>query len=70
MAVPKQRHNRSRTRRRRGGHDKQQKLSLVKCANCAKEIEAHKLCPFCGSFKGKEVVDMTAKVKKTEKSDK
>lgn len=70
MAVPKQRHNRSRTRRRRGGHVKQQVISLVKCVSCGKEIEAHKLCPFCGSFKGRTIMDMTAKVKKTEKSDK
>ena len=70
MAVPKQRHNRSRTRRRRGGHDKQKAISFVKCSNCEKEIEAHKLCAFCGSFKGREVVNMTAKVKKVEKSDK
>ncbi len=68
MAVPKQRHNRSRTRRRRGGHDKQKQLSLVECSSCAQKIEAHKICPFCGSFKGVEVINMTASVKKAEKN--
>lgn len=70
MAVPKQRHNRSRTRRRRGGHNKQEVISLVVCESCKKEIAAHKLCPYCGSYKGRVVVDPTAKAKKTEKTEK
>lgn len=70
MAVPKQRHNRSRTRRRRGGHDKQKTISLIKCSSCQKDIESHKLCPYCGSFNGREVISMTTEAKKVEKSEK
>ncbi len=56
MAVPKQRQNSSRSKRRRGGHRKLEKKKLVKCANCQQLIQPHHLCSFCGYYGGKEVV--------------
>jgi large subunit ribosomal protein L32 len=55
MAVPKQRQTRSRTRRRRGGHNKIQAKKLVVCTNCKKEILPHRACPYCGYYKGKKI---------------
>jgi len=37
--------------------------SLVKCENCGKMKLPHVVCPFCGYYKGKEVI----KVEKEEK---
>ncbi len=55
MAVPKQRQTRSRTRRRRGGHNKLQEKRLVVCTNCNKDILPHTACTYCGFYKGKKV---------------
>ncbi|HHX58283.1 MAG TPA: 50S ribosomal protein L32 [Candidatus Moranbacteria bacterium] len=55
MAVPKQRHNSSRGKRRRGGHRKLEKKNLVKCSQCNQAIQMHRMCSFCGYYKGKEV---------------
>ncbi len=67
MPVPKQRHNRSRTRRRRDGHRPHKTTELVECSSCKKEIIPHAICKYCGSYKGKEYVDVTKDVKKTAK---
>ncbi len=55
MAVPKQRQTRSRTRRRRGGHDKVQMKKLITCTNCQKEILPHRACSHCGYYKGEKI---------------
>lgn len=67
MAVPKQRHNRSRTRRRRGGHPQYTASSLVECPTCKKMILPHTVCKYCGNYKGKEYVDVSKSVKKVTK---
>jgi large subunit ribosomal protein L32 len=61
MAVPKQRQTRSRTRRRRGGHDKVQMKKLITCTNCQKEILPHRACSHCGYYKGEEIVGVIKK---------
>jgi large subunit ribosomal protein L32 len=55
MAVPKQRQTSSRGKRRRSGHKKIQAKKFVKCSNCGKEILPHRVCPYCGYYKGKKV---------------
>ncbi|MEA1926516.1 MAG: 50S ribosomal protein L32 [Patescibacteria group bacterium] len=70
MAVPKQRHNRGRTRRRRGGHRAYKTTSLVECSNCKKPIISHTVCKYCGSYKSKEYIDVTRSVKDTSKKKK
>ena len=37
------------------------RISGWKCPNCGEMIKAHRVCPKCGSYKGKTVVDMTEK---------
>lgn len=51
MAVPKQRHNSSRGKRRRDGHGIMKRQSLVPCKSCGKEVVPHRLCPYCGTYK-------------------
>jgi len=32
---------------------------LVKCENCGKEKLPHTVCPFCGFYKGKKILEIT-----------
>jgi len=63
MAVPKQKQSKGRTKRRRA-HQALKAPSMVKCSHCGKNIEPHKVCPFCGYWKDKEVVNVLDKLKK------
>jgi large subunit ribosomal protein L32 len=63
MSVPKQRHTKGRRDRRRVRFAIDSK-KLNACSHCKKMIKAHQMCPYCGYYKGKEVVDMAKKVKK------
>jgi len=70
MAVPKQRHTKSRRNRRRSHHAlKKQGFSV--CPKCGEPILPHNLCSNCGVYSGKEVIDVMAKLdKKKEKKAK
>lgn len=57
MAVPKQKLSRSRTRRRRA----QWKLTLpglIQCPQCHELTMPHRVCPECGYYGGKQIVDV------------
>ena len=45
----------------RRSHNALEVPGMVKCPNCGEMIKAHRVCPKCGSYKGKTVVDMTEK---------
>jgi large subunit ribosomal protein L32 len=62
MPVQKQRHTRARRDRARVQYEIIPK-NLVKCSKCGAAIRAHSICPKCGFYKGKEVVDTLKKVK-------
>ncbi|MCK4588706.1 50S ribosomal protein L32 [Candidatus Woesebacteria bacterium] len=50
MAVPKKKHTRSRSGKRRG--PKKLKLpNLSPCPSCKKLRESHKACPHCGFYR-------------------
>ncbi|HEX7586671.1 MAG TPA: 50S ribosomal protein L32 [Patescibacteria group bacterium] len=66
MSVQKQRHTRARRDRARVQYAIIPK-NLVKCAQCAASIRAHSVCPKCGYYKGKEVIDTMKKVNKKAK---
>jgi large subunit ribosomal protein L32 len=62
---PKKRHSRQRQGKRRAAIH----LVIAKnvlCSNCQKEILPHKICRYCGFYKGKQVVNKAKKEKKTE----
>jgi large subunit ribosomal protein L32 len=66
MAVPKQRQNKSRRDRRRGGQKKLEVEKTIKCLNCKMPIKTHKACSYCGFYKGKQVIagsDLRTKTK-------
>ena len=69
MAVPKQRHTKSRRNKRRSHHAlKQQAIFL--CPKCKSQILPHTLCENCGSYAGREYIDVMAKLTKKERKKK
>jgi len=66
MPNPKRQHSRQRQRKRRT-HYKASVASLGVCSNCKKSILPHRVCPFCGFYKGKPVIVVEKEEKKTEK---
>ncbi|MDH4121928.1 MAG: 50S ribosomal protein L32 [Deltaproteobacteria bacterium] len=57
MAVPQDRTSKRKKNTRRS-HHALKAPSLVKCGNCQEAILLHRVCPKCGHFKGKEVVQV------------
>ena len=63
MAVPKRKVSGAPRDKRRSNNSKLAAPVLVECPKCRELISAHRVCPACGSYGGKEVV-------KTEKEEK
>ncbi|MFH1189941.1 MAG: 50S ribosomal protein L32 [Candidatus Omnitrophota bacterium] len=56
MPLPKRKHSKSRRDKRRGANSKMYASNLSICSNCKKLRMPHKVCPFCGYYKGKPVL--------------
>jgi large subunit ribosomal protein L32 len=61
MPNPKRRHSKARRGKRRA-HDALRTPQTVVCPNCQEPRMQHRVCPKCGYYKGREVVqvDQTA----------
>jgi large subunit ribosomal protein L32 len=55
MPNPKRRHSKARTHTRRA-HDFLKKQSLSTCPHCQEAKLPHRVCPKCGYYKGREVI--------------
>lgn len=55
MANPKRRHSKARRNKRRA-HDALPKVGLSVCPNCHEKKLPHRVCPHCGQYKGREIV--------------
>ena len=55
MAVPKQKHSKSRTRTRRSSNDKIAAKTISTC-ECGAEKISHRVCMSCGRYKGRQLV--------------
>ncbi len=64
MAVPKRKVSKTRKRMRRT-HYKIDEKQTTNCPTCGEVRKPHRVCPSCGSYKGKEVVE----VKKEEETN-
>lgn len=60
---PKRKHSKGRRNRRRA-HDALTAVNTVACSNCGTKRLPHTVCPNCGYYKGREVIQ----VKKEKKS--
>jgi large subunit ribosomal protein L32 len=57
MPNPKRRHSQKRTATRRA-HDALKAPGLSECPNCHEQKLPHRICPHCGQYKGREVVEV------------
>lgn len=74
MTVPKRRHSASRQGKRRANW-KLKPLTVVECPKCHEPVLPHYACPSCGTYHGREVIQIKekkekAKEKATEKKGK
>ncbi|MBU2037337.1 50S ribosomal protein L32 [Patescibacteria group bacterium] len=65
MPVPRQRHTKSKRNRQRS-HQALKALGLTKCLKCGQPILPHQVCKNCGTYKGREVLDVMKKLTKRE----
>jgi len=66
MAVPKQRHTKSRRNRRRM-HIFVKPPTLIKCPKCGKFTLPHTICWNCGFYKGREIINVLEQLEKKER---
>jgi large subunit ribosomal protein L32 len=66
VALPKKRHSKARGRRRRT-HWKLAKTNLIPCPQCKQLKLPHKVCMVCGTYNGKQVIEIKVKEKKKKK---
>jgi large subunit ribosomal protein L32 len=66
MTIPGKRVSRSKTRRRRS-HLALTKIHLIKCSKCGKPTQPHRVCRFCGTYQGREIIKPKIKKKKEKK---
>lgn len=57
MAVPKRRISKTRQRKRRT-HFKATAPTLVSCDKCLQPKVPHRVCPHCGHYAGRHVIDV------------
>lgn len=57
---PKRKHSKGRTHRRRA-HDALTRIQLVECPSCHAPRPQHRVCPSCGNYRGKVVLEVKAK---------
>ncbi|MBS0605634.1 MAG: 50S ribosomal protein L32 [Parachlamydiales bacterium] len=59
MAVPRNRTSNARKNSRRAHHAKKPK-NVSNCSNCSKPRIPHRICPHCGFYAGRAVVQASA----------
>jgi large subunit ribosomal protein L32 len=57
MANPVKRHSRTRRNMRRA-HDFLTPVQASTCPQCGKAKLSHRVCPYCGTYKGRTVIDV------------
>lgn len=56
MAVPKKKTSKSRRNMRRS-HHALKRVNLSECSNCGETKQPHHVCPACGYYDGREVIE-------------
>ena len=63
VPLPKRRTSKGRRDRRRA-HDALAAVNLVQCSQCGEMRRPHWLCPNCGYYQGREIINMKKEEKK------
>jgi large subunit ribosomal protein L32 len=66
MAVPKHKRPKSKQGKARM-HIFLKEPTLTKCQKCGNFILPHTVCPFCGYYKGRQVIDVLSKLEEKER---
>jgi large subunit ribosomal protein L32 len=69
MAVPKKRTPSSKKNMRRS-HHALRPMQFGLCPRCKKPVPGHTACPNCGTYKGREVIDVLEALNKKERKNK
>ena len=69
MAVPARKVSKTRGATRRA-HVAISAKATTTCSNCGEVIKSHRVCPKCGTYKNKQVVDNKEETKENSKSKK
>jgi large subunit ribosomal protein L32 len=69
VPVPKQRHTKSRRNKRRS-HLALEPEAFSICPKCGSPLLPYHMCPNCGYYKGREVINVLAKLEKKERKQK
>ncbi|MDR3123010.1 MAG: 50S ribosomal protein L32 [Treponema sp.] len=60
MAVPRSKTSKARTSRRQSINMKLTAPALIECGGCGNRILLHRVCPKCGVYRGKQVINPNA----------
>lgn len=60
MAVPKYKTSKARSRSRRSVNMKLKAPQLSTCSSCGNTVVRHRMCPKCGSYRGRQITEPTA----------
>lgn len=69
MAVPKKKTSKRRSANRRSANMKIDPIVLTKCPKCGEPKRAHIVCQACGTYKGKQVIEVETKLDKKLKRE-
>ena len=62
MAVPRYKTSKARTSRRQSINMKLTAPNLIQCSTCGNKVLMHHVCPKCGFYRGRQVINPDSKV--------
>ncbi|UCF98955.1 MAG: 50S ribosomal protein L32 [Spirochaetaceae bacterium] len=57
MAVPKKKISKTRSRKRKAQTMRLIVPTLIECSNCGNRVLRHRICPKCGFYRGKQILE-------------
>ncbi len=69
MGLPAKRRTKQ-SKRERASHFALKTYRLSVCSHCQRKIQPHNVCPHCGYYNGRPVLNITSKVEKRAKKAK